>query len=86
MTRDKLKEAIKLLLTYYEGEGDIIVEGIVMLVEEAGYKSPEQCQEEFQIEFEAWARENAHICLYDALGSEIEKCRICGKVRTMVRG
>jgi len=40
MTEEELKQAIRLLITYYDGEGDI-VDGIVMLIKEAGYMTPE---------------------------------------------
>lgn len=44
MTREKLKKAIQLFITLYEGEGDL-VEGIVMVVESCGWKSPEEVEE-----------------------------------------
>jgi hypothetical protein len=41
MTKEELKKAIRLLITWYDGEGDL-VDGIVMLIHEAGYRSPEE--------------------------------------------
>lgn len=41
MTDEELKKAIRLLITYYDGEGNI-VDGIVMLIKEAGWKSGEE--------------------------------------------
>jgi hypothetical protein len=41
MTEEELKKAIRLLITWYDGEGDL-VDGIVMLLREAGWKSPDR--------------------------------------------
>jgi hypothetical protein len=42
MTEEELKKAIRLLITWYDGEGDL-VDGIVMLIHEAGYMKCANC-------------------------------------------
>jgi hypothetical protein len=48
MTEEELKKAIRLLITWYDGEGDL-VDGIVMLIREAGYRSPEEVNQRIDI-------------------------------------
>jgi hypothetical protein len=64
MTRDELRERIKDEFDDFEqciergGEpiSGIYADVVLALIEKEGYKSPEQCRQEFMIEFEAWAK------------------------------
>jgi hypothetical protein len=58
MTRDELRDRITIMLFNHGGlyiSARDTADQIIALFD--GYKSPEQCKAEFQIEFDAWAKE-----------------------------
>jgi hypothetical protein len=84
MDRKTIRDKILYCLDAKESTKEDIADDILAIFE--GWKSPEECKAEFMIEFEAWAREGIHTCSYYPLGSEVEKCKFCGTVRTMKKG